>query len=256
MRRKTARRGPPAREAARRTAPRSGAASRRRRPPSSRSSAARASPATAGAGPRRARGRARASSRPGARSAAATAASTTRTTSPRTRREALVETLHGVRVEDPYRWLEAGGDPEVLAWSEAQGRHTREWLEQASAREAVRRRLVSLFSIGSLAAPVPRRGRYFYQKRTGDQQQPVLYVREGRDAPDRVLLDPAALSPDATTALDWYFPSPDGRLLAYGLSEGGSEQSTLRVRDVVSGSDLADTIPWTRACSLAWLPDA
>ena len=83
----------------------------------------------------------------------------------------------------------------------------------------------------------------------------MLYVREGRQGLDRVLLDPAALGRDATTALDWFYPSPDGRLLAYGLSEGGSEQSTLRVRDVATGADLSDTIPWTRACSLEWLPD-
>jgi prolyl oligopeptidase len=168
----------------------------------------------------------------------------------------LVETLHGVRVEDPYRWLEAGDDPEVKAWSEAQGRHAREWFERQPGRAAIRRRLTSLFSIGSLGAPVPRRGRYFYQKRSALQQQPVLYVRDGLNAPDRVLLDPAASSPDATTALDWFYPSPDGRLLAYGLSEGGSEQSLLRLREVESGRDLADRIPWTRACSLDWLPDA
>jgi prolyl oligopeptidase len=175
---------------------------------------------------------------------------------PPTRRDPVVETLHGVRVEDPYRWLEAGDEPEVLAWSEAQGRHAREWLERQPGRAAIRRRLTSLFSIGSLGAPVPRRGRYFYQKRSALQQQPVLYVRDGLSAPDRVLLDPAAPSPDATTALDWFYPSPDGRLLAYGLSEGGSEQSLLRLREVESGRDLADLIPWTRACSLDWLPDA
>src|SRR5262249_7269873 len=122
-------------------------------------------------------------------------------------------------------------------------------------RAAIRTRLAGLFAIGTIAAPDPHRGRYFYQKRTGAQEQPVLYVREGRDGEDRVLLDPARLSADATSALDWYYPSPDGRLLAYGTSEGGSEKSTLRVRDVDSGEDLPDLIPHTRAASLEWRPD-
>jgi prolyl oligopeptidase len=73
---------------------------------------------------------------------------------------------------------------------------------------------------------------------------------------DRVLLDPAGLSPDAATALDWWYPSPDGALLAYGLSEGGSEKSVLRVKDVRDGRAHDDVIPWTRASSLEWLPDA
>ena len=93
-------------------------------------------------------------------------------------------------------------------------------------------------------------------RREGDQQQPLLYVREGVRAGDRVLLDPAGLSPDAATALDWWYPSPDGALLAYGLSEGGSEKSVLRVKDVTNGRERDHVIPWTRASSLEWLPDA
>ena len=175
---------------------------------------------------------------------------------PQTRRETVVETLHGVSVADPYRWLEAGDAPEVSAWTETQGRYTRERLEAVPGRDAIRRRLATLFAIGAISPPSPHRGRCFYQKRTGAQEQPVLYVRDGRDAEDRVLLDPAALSGDGATALDWFYPSPDGSLVAYGLSEGGSEQSTLRIRDVVRGADLPDVIPYTRACSLEWLPDA
>jgi prolyl oligopeptidase len=79
---------------------------------------------------------------------------------PATRREVVVETLHGVRIEDPYRWLEAGDDPQVLAWTQAQGAHAREWLDAVPGREAIRRRLASLLSIGILTAPHPRGGRY------------------------------------------------------------------------------------------------
>jgi prolyl oligopeptidase len=174
---------------------------------------------------------------------------------PATRREPIVEILHGVRVEDPYRWLEDGDDPEVQSWTREQGRHTRERLEAVPGRDALRRRLAALLAVGSISPPSPHRGRYFYLKRSGTQEQPVLYVREGLRGADRVLLDPARLSSDGASALDWFYPSPDGRLVAYGLSEGGSEQSTLRVLDVDGGADVADAIPWTRACSLEWLPD-
>ncbi|HEY5908000.1 MAG TPA: prolyl oligopeptidase family serine peptidase, partial [Vicinamibacteria bacterium] len=134
--------------------------------------------------------------------------------------------------------------------------HLRATLDALPGRAAIDTRLRSLFSIGTIAAPTPRRGRYFYEKRTGAQEQPVLYVREGTTGTDRILLDPSQLARDAACALDWHYPSPDGRLLAYGLSEGGSEMSTLRVLEVATGRDLGLLIPFTRACSLEWLPGA
>jgi prolyl oligopeptidase len=166
-----------------------------------------------------------------------------------------VEVRHGVTVADPYRWLEDGKSSETASFGAAQERYLRAALDSLPGREEIRERLRSLFSIGTLAPPVPRRGRYFYEKRTGAQEQPVLYVRDGRLGADRVLLDPSMGAKDAASALDWHYQSRDGRLLAYGLSEGGSEKSTLRVRDVASATDLPDAIPFTRACSLEWLPD-
>src|SRR5205085_1308060 len=97
---------------------------------------------------------------------------------------------------------------------------------------------------------------YFYTKREGTQNQPILYVREGLRGGDRPLVDPNTLAKDGTIALDWWFPTRDGRLLAYGLSKNGSEQSTLYIRDVGTGTDLPDVIERTRYASLAWLPDA
>ena len=123
-------------------------------------------------------------------------------------------------------------------------------------RGAIRRRLEELLQIGAVGAPTPARGRYFYLRRDGTQNQPVLYVRDGVDGPDRVAVDVNALDAEGTTALDWYFPSHDGRYLAYGLSSNGSEESTLHLLDVASGQLLSDRISGTRAASLAWLPDA
>src|SRR5439155_2055772 len=92
-------------------------------------------------------------------------------------------------------------------------------------------------------------------RRLGTQNQYVLYVRQGLRGEDRALLDVNALSEDGTVALDWWYPSRAGRQVAYGLSWHGSEQSTLRIRDVDSGQDLPDVIERTRACSLSWLTD-
>ncbi|MCA1567141.1 MAG: prolyl oligopeptidase family serine peptidase [Acidobacteria bacterium] len=173
---------------------------------------------------------------------------------PETRAEALVETLHGVKVSDPFRWLEQGEAKEVRAWTEAQNAHTRRALDAFAGRETINRRLSQLLSIGAVSAPDPRRGRYFFTRREGQQNQPALYVREGANGKDRVLLDPNALSADGTIALDWWYASHDGKRLAYGLSESGNEQSTLYVLDVDTGRNLKDRISFTRAASLAWLP--
>jgi prolyl oligopeptidase len=173
---------------------------------------------------------------------------------PQTRSEALVETLHGVKVGDPFRWLEEGASSEVRAWTEAQNAHTRRALDALPGRASIERRLAQLLSIGSVGTPAPRRGRYFFTRREGQQNQPVLYVREGAQGKDRMLLDPNTLSAEGTVALDWWYESPDGKRLAYGLSEGGNEQSTLYVLDVDTGRNLKDRIPFTRAASLAWLP--
>jgi len=173
---------------------------------------------------------------------------------PETRRDSVVELLHGTRVEDPYRWLESGDSPEVRGWVEAQNRHARDLLDLLPDRDAIRARLERLFAIGSLSPPTPRGDRLFFTKRTGDQEQPLLKLLDSTTGVERTLIDPTD-NGDETRTLDWYYPSPDGALLAFGLSQGGSEQSTLSVMDVASGQALSDEIPFTRACSLAWLPD-
>ena len=179
----------------------------------------------------------------------------TRLPYPATRREALVETIHGVPVADPYRWLEDGDSPEVQAWTAAQNALTRRVLDAVPAREAIRARVAELMSVGVVFAPTVRNGRAFHIRREAGQEQAVLYWRTV-DGPDRPLVDPAAESGTGTVAIDWWYPSPDGALVAYGLSRDGDEQSTLRVRVVEGGRDLGEEIPRTRFCSLAWLSDS
>lgn len=174
---------------------------------------------------------------------------------PAARQGDTVELLHGHEVVDPYRSLEDGTDPETIAWAEAQDAYTRGLLNQVPGRDRIEARLRELLSVGSISSPAVRGRHCFYLRREGEQNQPVLYWREEQNGEERVLLDPNQLDPEGTTALDWWYPSRDGCLLAYGLSYGGDERSVLHVRDVASGADLADVIPQTRAASVAWLPD-
>jgi prolyl oligopeptidase len=167
-----------------------------------------------------------------------------------------VETLHGETIPDPYRWLEDGQSPGTREWTDAQNALTRSYLDAVPGRDDLHRRLDQLLAIGAIGVPTPARGRYFYQRRDGRQNQPVLYVRPGVHGEDRAVIDPNALDSTGAIALDWYYPSDDGRLLAYGLSENGSEQSVLQVLEVGTGAILRDRIPHTRAADLAWLPDA
>jgi prolyl oligopeptidase len=175
---------------------------------------------------------------------------------PPTRVEPVEEILHGEVIVDPYRWLEDSDAPETRSWVAAQNAYTRETLDSLPRRAAIRARLDRMLHVGFAGAPQVRGARCFYLRRAGRQDQPVLVLREG-DGAGRILVDPNVLSASGVVALDWWQPSPDGRLLAYGLSEGGDEWSTLHVLDVDSGAALpGEQIPRTRWCSLAWLPDA
>src|SRR5579864_2279844 len=174
-----------------------------------------------------------------------------------TREQEVVDILHGVAVADPYRWLEDGESEETREWVARQNAATRALLDAAPDRAKIHAQLDNLLSIGSMGTPRPRGSRYFYQRRDGRQDQPVLLCREGERGEEHVVLDPNVLSASGIVALDWWYPSDDGRLLAYGLSEGGTELSTLHVLDVETGQELeSDLIPYTRACSVAWLPDS
>jgi prolyl oligopeptidase len=179
---------------------------------------------------------------------------------PAARAENVSDEIHGVEVRDPYRCLENGDAAPVRAWTAAQNRYLREQLDPVPGREWLEQRLLRWQETGSLGTPVVRgkgrQTRLFYTRREGTQNQPVLYWRASERAKDHVLIDPNRMATDGTLALDWWFPSEDGRLVAYGISTSGDESSTLRVREVATGRDLRDTIPRARACSLAWLPDS
>lgn len=179
------------------------------------------------------------------------------------RRDDIVDVLHGVAVPDPYRWLEDGSDPEVQAWTTEQNALARRHLDALPNRGRLHRRLRALLSVPTVAAPAVKGERLFTVERGGSDHpgdQAVLVVRSAVSSAaggaGRVIVDPPALLGDETAALDWYHPSLDGSLVAFGLSVGGDERSTLRLLDVTSGELLDDEIPGTRAASVAWFPDA
>jgi prolyl oligopeptidase len=177
-----------------------------------------------------------------------------------TRREDVSDTYFGRRVSDPYRWLENGDSEEVKHWTDEQNAVTRRVLDRVREREHLHARLTDLLSIGTVGTPAVRKlsadkNRYFHVRREGTQNQPILYVRDGTRGADEILIDPNSLSAEGTTALDWWAPSNDGRLLAYGLSQNGDEDSTLFLHDIEKKKDLPDKIERTRYASIAWLPD-
>lgn len=174
---------------------------------------------------------------------------------PKTRVENVVEVIHGQKVEDPYRFLENGESEEVRKWVNEQNTYTRSILDQLPGRQGIKNRLEEFLSIGDIGTPQVSKGRYFYTKREGKQNQPVLYMRVGLQGKEEILLDPNSLSKEGLIVLDWWYPSDDGKLLAYGLSQEGNEQSTLHIMNVETGEILSDEIPRTRGCSLAWKKD-
>ncbi len=167
----------------------------------------------------------------------------------------LAETLHGTRIVDNYRWLEDGKNPETQKWVDAEMSYTRAVLDPLPGREQIHKRLTELLTIGNINVPQIGGKYYFYTRRDGMQNQPVLYVREGLNGQDRVVVDANQLAADGTIALDWFEPSEHGKYVAYGTSPSGSEMSTLHIIETKTGKLLPDTIGRTRAASIAWKLD-
>jgi prolyl oligopeptidase len=168
----------------------------------------------------------------------------------------LSQDMHGTKIIDKYRWLEDGDSAETRKWVAAETAYTRAVLDPLPGRDTIRKRLDELLHVGDISVPRMGGKSYFYTRRDGLQNQPVLYVREGLDGKDRALIDVNLLASDGTVALDWFEPSVHGKYVAYGTSSNGSEMSTLHIVDSKSGKLLPDTIERTRAASIAWELDS
>ncbi len=176
---------------------------------------------------------------------------------PPSRRDDVVEDIHGVRVSDPYRWLEDPSRPDVQEWMRAQDAATRARLAALPARDALRKRFSELYYVDSIAAPVQRGNQQFILRRKATQEKAVLYWKKGAEDPERVLLDPNTLSTDGSVSLGVWVASYDGKYVAYTLRRNGADSSTLRVRDVATGRDLrVDVISDAKYASPSWTPDS
>ena len=163
--------------------------------------------------------------------------------------------IQGHKITDPYRWLEDAGGADTQKWVHDEVAYTRSILDPLPGRDQLHKRLSELLTIGTVSAPQLGGEYYFYTKREGSQNQPVLFVRKGLNGKDRALVDVNALAADGTVALDWWTPSEDGKYVAYGTSPSGSEMSTLHIIETASGKMLPDEIERTRAASIVWKLD-
>ena len=166
-----------------------------------------------------------------------------------------VDVLHGVEVADPYRWLEEIDSEQTRDWIQAQNRLTFDYLAQSPARAQLVERITELWNFEKYEVPVKRGGRYFFTRNDGLQNQSVLYWLDDLAAEPRLLLDPNRLSEDGTVALTGWQVSDDGRLLAYGLSQSGSDWQDWYVREVDTGHDRTDHIQWAKFTSVSWTQD-
>jgi len=174
---------------------------------------------------------------------------------PETKTVDFVEEIHGQQIPDPYRWMEDLESEELRAWIEAQNELTFNFLECSPWREKIQERMTELWDYEKMSPPFKRSGRYFYFFNDGLQNQDVLYWMADLDGEPKVLIDPNTLSDDGTVALSGAAFSNDGRFLAYGVSDAGSDWQTWKIRRVDDGEDLADNIAWVKFSGASWDKD-
>ncbi|MEX2500239.1 MAG: prolyl oligopeptidase family serine peptidase [Wenzhouxiangellaceae bacterium] len=176
---------------------------------------------------------------------------------PPTKTVDAVDDYHGTEVADPYRWLEddVRESPEVAEWVAAQNEVTDAYLESLPMRGTFAERLAALWNYERFGLPVKRGEMYFFTRNDGLQNQSVLYVQRGLDGEPRVLIDPNQWSDDGTVSLAQWVPGPDGKHLAYGIQDGGSDWRKWRIMDVETGKLLNEELEWLKFTSVSWDAD-
>ena len=167
-----------------------------------------------------------------------------------------VETLHGVKVADPYRWLEDLNSEKTAQWVAAQNKVTQSYLDSIPQRDQIKNRLTELWNVERIGLPHEEGGRYFFKKNNGLQNQSILYTTPSLEKEPKILIDPNTLSEDGTIALKDYEVSPDGKLVAYAISKSGSDWIEWKIRDIETGKDLNDHIQWSKFSGASWSKDS
>jgi len=174
---------------------------------------------------------------------------------PQAHRGTQIDDYHGTKVADPYRWLENIDSSDARRWVAAEERLSREFLDSISGRQALTERLRSVWNFERWSAPVRFGKTWVYTHNDGLQNQAVVFVNTDLSAAGRVLIDPNRLSTDGTVALRETAMSADGSLLAYALSDAGSDWQVWHVRDVATGKDLPDELEWSKFGGASWRKD-
>ena len=157
--------------------------------------------------------------------------------------EPVTEIIHGVLVTDPYRWLEDADSPQTRQWLEQQTHYARAYLDHIPGRDSIRKRIHEFLAVETYDSLEIARNRYFFRKRLPDQEQPCIYMREGADGEDQLLLDPTWSGAGKYCAVKPLRVSPDGRLLLYETKQGGERTGVFALLDVESRTTLADVLP-------------
>ena len=174
---------------------------------------------------------------------------------PESKKVDQVDDYFGTKVADPYRWLEDDRTPEVQAWIEAQNKVTFAYLDRIPYREKLKARLTELYNYPRISAPFRRGDTYFFTKNDGLQNQSVYYIQKGVNGTPEVFLDPNKFSADGTSVLSSFSLSKDGKYLAYGISQGGSDWVTLSVMEVATRKKLPDELKWMKNSGVSWQGD-
>jgi prolyl oligopeptidase len=174
---------------------------------------------------------------------------------PETKTVETVDDYFGTKVADPYRWLENNDSPEVAAWVEAQNKVTFGYLDQIPYRDKVKARLTQLLNYPRISAPFHRGDTWFFTKNDGLQNQSVYFIQKGVNGTPEVFLDPNKLSADGTVVLSAFSLSKDGKYLAYGISQGGSDWTELFVMEIATRKKLDDNLKWLKVSGVSWQGD-
>ncbi|MFG1812981.1 prolyl oligopeptidase family protein [Kribbella sp. NPDC049174] len=180
-------------------------------------------------------------------------------TYPESRRDDVVETLHGHQIADPYRWLEDPDSPDTVDWVRRQNEFTEAELSGYAEREWFQRTMSAILARPRAGVPARKSGWYFVGRNDGTQAQDVVYVAESLDellSAGRVLIDPNTLSADGTDSLGSFTVSPDGKYFAYGINESGSDWTTFRLLDIATATPVDDAVTEAKFCEATWLPDS